>query len=1338
MANALGLYQSIRSWVESEYERTKSMKNEDAAIVVCAKANQRGYGDVGCIMLADVLRNASLMDNAPRWTALAMRYNKIGDEGISALAMTLSALHGLQAIAFGGNMITDKGLYALEPLLKSPQFRELKMDYNQITNDGMIWLAKVINKNHDFSLMRLSFRANQITEDGVAAVFDALTRTKTSLKEIAFGYNDAGRVGAQALAACLISRKTELQLVDLERASIDSEGMKLICQALDGNNHLRGLVLDANVITVQVAEDFASMLDRNTTLGYLSLENMGLPQSLLQTISAKTDRASPSSISNQRPSSATRLRPSSGSSLKSESIRDHAASRRSPSPAPQSSQKSFVSRQVFVYKLGAPIDGKGMLVTVPQHLGKFLEVCRDALNEKLPIRRIYTDNGRMILDPAEIVHKSNIIATNGEPFKKPPAVESEEDKRQARQARYTEQERLVAGVHATIGKSTSNPSKQIILYRNGMKNPVIRRKIVVPKTMEEFHQLVCQRMGVRGSPKFFDREGVELIIGDLSQLEDHKLLIVSAGEPYASLKIDFAADLADAKDTMRSLVGEDLPACSIKGLIRMGEVHVYKNDPNAIHRGIYVVITIQANLEKFYDRCTLKLGSNFAIRRLYLLDGTPIDSIDQLSDGIEVVATHGEPYNPNATKHPEATLKSVTSILREDYEKKGVFVFENVYDIQSTKDQSGDGEMKNQVQKFGKGVRIILPRNFMALVEVCGSIFNHNLRDHPILYTVKGEAVTEMTQIKPKSVLVVRCPSYVMNRKCCSPSLNAAGPVRCHCKSQQSLGCCMEKVQTKRDLKQIEDNIQLFFKEHGLVFPLSDDDEDSLPEPQVHIEPKAPSFMKPSQLKPTRLFVYRNGHSLDSDFEKASDGKKVVLVQKTLLQLLNAITGELQLPFGCKVIFNKDGSEVTDVAVLEDKQPVFASAGEAFKSMRYAKIFICGGDSTPIRVGINGIAQMLDACSRLSSGGSNFRMLYWPDGPPLKEAELPKLADGCVLVVSEADYAPNQAALQAGQSKALLKDSSLPSCSTSTKKPIKVLIRNNGDKPGSEIRVLVNSNMSTFLNECTKRLGSGFGIKILYRETGEAITEADLSSLSDGSVLIASSGDSFKKYTPPPKRTPRAMSQSLPFASTERNKPEPASASQTMRRIGDSILPPRTLPSCAKHVELRPPRIYVFRHDESIPEEYWLKLREVVVPKTFQLLLNACTVKLDLAFGAQRLFHTSSEEITSIAEIEDGEVVLVTSGAGLKSGLQTGKLATDQEMVEGVLKGFSLRKGAFKCRGCRQELAADSTFVTCALCRKPYDLCAACWKKGLHFYHGFVKVKLSADQIEAPLMSTEK
>ncbi|CAF3017552.1 unnamed protein product [Rotaria sp. Silwood2] len=110
--------------------------------------------------------------------------NKFTYESISILADVLDGNKTLRELDLSYNHISDTGVQMISTILSSNNcvLQDIDLSSNDITEKGAIYLANMLKKNQ--TLKALALNNNNINDNGLKALVDALANDNTKLKQL--------------------------------------------------------------------------------------------------------------------------------------------------------------------------------------------------------------------------------------------------------------------------------------------------------------------------------------------------------------------------------------------------------------------------------------------------------------------------------------------------------------------------------------------------------------------------------------------------------------------------------------------------------------------------------------------------------------------------------------------------------------------------------------------------------------------------------------------------------------------------------------------------------------------------------------------------------------------------------------------------------------------------------------------------------------------------------------------------------------------------------------------------------------------------------------------------
>ena len=192
---------------------------------------------------------AWLLSGSLQWrciSVLILSHNKIGDEGVRAIAHALRGCEVLSVLDLSGNGIQDAGTEALSDALRSCKLQRLSLASNCMGPSGVLAVADVLKHVYK-SLDTLDLSCNRLGDVGAVRLAGGLKHC-SCLKHLHLNCNFVGDDGAMALARCLqtCDQLTTLNLSDNE---IGDSGALCLGNCLKDCSCLHTLRLNNNLIS---------------------------------------------------------------------------------------------------------------------------------------------------------------------------------------------------------------------------------------------------------------------------------------------------------------------------------------------------------------------------------------------------------------------------------------------------------------------------------------------------------------------------------------------------------------------------------------------------------------------------------------------------------------------------------------------------------------------------------------------------------------------------------------------------------------------------------------------------------------------------------------------------------------------------------------------------------------------------------------------------------------------------------------------------------------------------------------------------------------------------------
>ncbi|KAJ2804212.1 RNA-DNA hybrid ribonuclease [Coemansia guatemalensis] len=248
--------------------------------------SQMGLTDKRCAWFSNVL------EQQPYLQSLNLRDNLIGIAGIRRIVAALArGCHVLKSLNLSGNILRSPGVHLLTQYLITAgqtlesldissneislngaqdiahalsteiglSLKSLNLDMNQLEADGCELLGRTLAHNTILELLVLS--RNNIFDNGCQLLFEGLSGN-TALQTLDIGGNFITHIGARSIQIYLEERQRNLIIKDkncglqsglrtlnISNNSIGDEGITSLCQGLQTNCHMVGLIANKIDIT---------------------------------------------------------------------------------------------------------------------------------------------------------------------------------------------------------------------------------------------------------------------------------------------------------------------------------------------------------------------------------------------------------------------------------------------------------------------------------------------------------------------------------------------------------------------------------------------------------------------------------------------------------------------------------------------------------------------------------------------------------------------------------------------------------------------------------------------------------------------------------------------------------------------------------------------------------------------------------------------------------------------------------------------------------------------------------------------------------------------------------
>ena len=153
----------------------------------------------------------------------------------------------------------------------------LVLKNNKISAVGALILAKALHKNA--TLTELYLTQNEISDDGVKFLAEALETNNNRLQQLGLGWNTITDQGAEHLAK-MLKENTRLRGLGLFNNEIGDRGVRRLARAIEKHTtSLQGLCLDENSsVTGASVDSLVDMIKHSQSLKELWIEGCRLSE----------------------------------------------------------------------------------------------------------------------------------------------------------------------------------------------------------------------------------------------------------------------------------------------------------------------------------------------------------------------------------------------------------------------------------------------------------------------------------------------------------------------------------------------------------------------------------------------------------------------------------------------------------------------------------------------------------------------------------------------------------------------------------------------------------------------------------------------------------------------------------------------------------------------------------------------------------------------------------------------------------------------------------------------------------------------------------------------------
>ena len=209
---------------------------------------------------------------------LALNTNNLGPLDCKQIQLLLASSDNndakLRKLNLAFNEIKDEGVEILaEALTHSDcKLKILNLSLNHISNEGVTHLAHALTHSN-CKLKSLNLSDNSVNDNGVKDLAEALTHRNCKLTNLNLSGNQVSSEGAQHLATSLNHRNCELKRLNLSNNKIKAKGAGHLTEALsDGVCKLESLDISRNGISNEYQKFLAAVTHSNCKIYWLRSE----------------------------------------------------------------------------------------------------------------------------------------------------------------------------------------------------------------------------------------------------------------------------------------------------------------------------------------------------------------------------------------------------------------------------------------------------------------------------------------------------------------------------------------------------------------------------------------------------------------------------------------------------------------------------------------------------------------------------------------------------------------------------------------------------------------------------------------------------------------------------------------------------------------------------------------------------------------------------------------------------------------------------------------------------------------------------------------------------------
>uniref|UniRef100_A0A6B2L6N1 Uncharacterized protein n=1 Tax=Arcella intermedia TaxID=1963864 RepID=A0A6B2L6N1_9EUKA len=224
-----------------------------------------------------------MVTNNTTLKCLILKSNALGDDGAFGIAVDLSVNTSLTSLSLAFNNIHHEGIANIVEALKvNTTLRNLNISGNKFGVDGAYQIASLLENNS--TLKKLNLSASDLNDVGLHKILQSLEKN-TTLKELKLQNLDNDINNSVEYLVFLLKTKCHLTKLNLRFNLFTPQNLSLLIETLRHSTTLTSVDLSGqNKFTLEKAEEIESVIQTNSTLTSLSLNDNNIDDAICQPI----------------------------------------------------------------------------------------------------------------------------------------------------------------------------------------------------------------------------------------------------------------------------------------------------------------------------------------------------------------------------------------------------------------------------------------------------------------------------------------------------------------------------------------------------------------------------------------------------------------------------------------------------------------------------------------------------------------------------------------------------------------------------------------------------------------------------------------------------------------------------------------------------------------------------------------------------------------------------------------------------------------------------------------------------------------------------------------------